>query len=230
MTNPDKTAYYDQLGDQFEAFMSDYDVDRRHVLIFEQLLGDETLEHRHVLEIGSGTGRFSRTIVDQGGELTALDIGPGLVTALTQKLTCRGVAGDALSLPFADAAFDVVISSECIEHTLDPILALREMCRVCRPGGVVCVTTPNRLWYPVLFVSQKLKIRKYSGIENWISPQQAASTFRDIGMRNVELSGCHLWPFQFRFTRPLLSRIDEYGSKLYPMMINFGVRGRKQSE
>ena len=76
-------------------------------------------------------------------------------------------------------------------------------------------------------LSQKLGVRKYAGIENWMLPGRAAAIMTSNGMTDVTLSGCHLWPFQARFTRPVLKRVDSAGKWLYPLMINFGVAGRK---
>jgi ubiquinone/menaquinone biosynthesis C-methylase UbiE len=229
MTQKDKTQYYDELGDRFEEYMSDYDVERRHWLVFRTLLGGEDLRASRVLEIGSGTGRFSKTAQQLGGRLTVLDIGEKLVAAVADELGCEGVNGDALSLPLRADSFDLIISSECIEHTLDPEQAIREMCRVCRPGGLVCITAPNRFWYPVLVLSQKLGLRDYSGIENWMFPGRAGAIMRQAGMGQIRLAGCHLWPFQLKFSRPLLRKLDALGKSLYPVMINFGIVGRKRT-
>jgi SAM-dependent methyltransferase len=51
-------------------------------------------------------------------------------------------------LPFADHAFDVVLSNEVIEHVADDALSAREMVRVLRTGGRIVLFCPNR-WYPV---------------------------------------------------------------------------------
>jgi ubiquinone/menaquinone biosynthesis C-methylase UbiE len=227
VTDENRVGYYDDLGDKFEAYMSDYDVERRRHLIFDTLIVPDILDGRSVLEVGSGTGRFSESVLQLGGNLTALDIGPGLVDDVVAKFHCAGVAGDACELPFRDESFEVVISSECIEHTLYPEQAIREMCRVCRPGGFVCLTTPNKLWYPVLVLSQKLRMRRFSGIEKWIFPHRAAAIMREEGMLDTRLAGCHLWPFQLKLTRPLLRKLDESGKWLYPLMINFGILSRK---
>jgi len=223
------TKYYDELGERFEEYMSDYDVERRLSLIFETLLPPDRIEGRRVLEIGSGTGRFSRIISTLGGDLTILDIGENLVERVRRELGCLAVVGDALDLPFHRGGYDIIISSECIEHTVQPERAIREMCRVCAPGGMVCITAPNRLWYPALRLGQKLGLRKYSGIENWIFPGKAATIMREEKMTGIRIAGCHLWPFQLRFTHPLLRKMDHWGKRLYPFMINFGIVGEKAS-
>lgn len=225
----DKTpvTYFEELGEKFDTYMSDYDVEQRKRLVFSSLLKNQELKGAKILEVGCGTGKFSEEIVKLGGDLTVLDIGPILVDQVKHKLSCSGVVGDACKLPFAARTFDLVISSECIEHTLNPERAVREMCRVCRSGGLVVITSPNKLWCPALVVAKKLRLRKFSGIENWIYPRIARRIMLEEGMTNIVLSGCHLWPFQLKFTHLLLRRFDTFGMWLYPIMINFGIRGYK---
>lgn len=219
--------YFEELGENFEAFMSDYDVERRLSLIFDELLADCTLEGARVLEVGCGTGRFTMELVRRGADLVALDIGLGLVEKSSRSSSCSGTAASACCLPFADESFDVIVSSECIEHTPSPEEAIAEMARVCRPGGRVCLTTPNRLWYPVLWLSQVLRVRKFAGPERWIWPGTAVELLRERGFDEIKVSGCHLWPFQLGFSRPVLRRIDALGAYLYPLMINFGAVARR---
>jgi ubiquinone/menaquinone biosynthesis C-methylase UbiE len=221
--------YFDNIGELFDVYMNEYDVERRQHLVFSILLKSVEIKEKQVLEVGSGTGRFSQRIVELGGRLTLVDIGKNLVEAVGSRLGCRGIVADACDLPFEDNCFDLVISSECIEHTLDPSKAIREMCRVCKPGGTVCLTTPNKLWYPVLWLSQVLKIRKFAGMENWIFPGTALSEMVCGGMDRFMIRGCHLWPFRLRFTQPVLRRLDLYSRRLYPFMINFGIAGQKRS-
>jgi len=222
------SGYFEALGDKFDEYISDYDVARRSALIFDDLLRDVALGGLKVLEVGCGTGRFSRQIAQQKAQLTVLDISGNLANAVSAKLGCEAAAGDACNLPFDDEAFDMVISSECIEHTADPLGAVAEMSRVCRVGGIVCLTTPNKLWYPILWLSEKLKVRKFAGPENWVFPWQVKKIMQRDGMSDIVVSGCHLWPFQLKFTRRILRRLDSYGRVLYPIMINFGIAGRKQ--
>jgi hypothetical protein len=59
-------------------------------------------------------------------------------------------------------------------------------------------------------------------------PYQAAAVMQEEGIKDIILRGCHLQPFQLKFTRPLLHRIDAFGKWLYPLMINFGIMDRKE--
>ena len=54
--------------------------------------------------------------------------------------------GDATRLPFADGSFDVVITSEVLEHIQDDVAAIAEMVRVLAPGGTFAATVPS--WFP----------------------------------------------------------------------------------
>ena len=54
--------------------------------------------------------------------------------------------GDATRLPFADGSFDVVITSEVLEHIQDDVAAIAEMARVLAPGGTFAATVPS--WFP----------------------------------------------------------------------------------
>jgi len=59
----------------------------------------------------------------------------------------RRVAGDVVNLPFAEGAFTVISANMVIEHLTDPAAALKEICRILRPGGHFLFHTPNRRYY-----------------------------------------------------------------------------------
>jgi SAM-dependent methyltransferase len=61
------------------------------------------------------------------------------------------VVGDAHSLALPDNSFDVVHAHQVLQHVADPVQVLREMRRVCKPGGVVAVRDSDYrgfTWYP----------------------------------------------------------------------------------
>ena len=63
------------------------------------------------------------------------------------------VVGDVHALDFPDDTFDVVHAHQVLQHVADPVAALREMRRVCRPGGVVAVRDSDYAaftWFPRL--------------------------------------------------------------------------------
>jgi len=221
--------YFENLGDDFDRFMSDYDVERRIRLIFDRLLNAVPLpDNPAVLEIGCGTGKISQKLRQLTGALTVNDISPKLTADVAQRLQCSGLAGDCARLPAEDERFDLIVSSECIEHTPHPYAALAEMRRVLKKEGWLIITTPNKLWYPVLWVSERLKIRKFSGMETWTWPITTKKWLKNEGFENIHVSGCHLFPWQIPLAKQVLPFFDRYGDTLFPVMINYGIRAQKK--
>jgi len=95
-----------------------------------------------VLDVAAGTGTSSRAFAASGARCVACDFSLGMLHAGASKPAdlVRFVAGDALALPFASAAFDVVTISFGLRNVADPDSALAEMLRVTKPGGrlVIC--------------------------------------------------------------------------------------------
>ena len=112
-----------------------------------------------VLDVGTGFGRHVFECARRGGHVVAVDVAEDEVVQTRATLDgmvdagdiepaqFRGVLrGDATRLPFADASFDVVITSEVLEHIQDDVAAIGEMVRVLRPGGRFAATVPA--WLP----------------------------------------------------------------------------------
>jgi len=93
-----------------------------------------------VLDLAAGTGASSLPFADAGARVVACDFSIGMLTVghrTHPQLTF--VAGDALKLPFADAAFDAVTISFGLRNVADVSAALTELSRVTRPGGRLVV-------------------------------------------------------------------------------------------
>jgi demethylmenaquinone methyltransferase/2-methoxy-6-polyprenyl-1,4-benzoquinol methylase len=95
-----------------------------------------------VLDLAAGTGTSSRTFTRTGARCVGCDFSLGMLRAGAGQAppAVRLVGGDALALPFADAAFDAVTISFGLRNVADPDAALAELLRVTRPGGrlVIC--------------------------------------------------------------------------------------------
>lgn len=93
---------------------------------------------RALLDVPSGGGPVVAGARAAGYDVTEVDLFP--------RPGMRGVCADACApLPFADGAFDVVLSMEGIEHFEHQAGFVRECARVLRPGGWLLLTTPNVL-------------------------------------------------------------------------------------
>jgi ubiquinone/menaquinone biosynthesis C-methylase UbiE len=108
-----------------------------------------------LLDVGCGPGTITADLARRvaPGEVVGLDRDPGvLAEAAAAAPGVRFVAGDVYALPFPDGAFDVVHAHQVLQHLTDPVSALREMGRVCRPDGIVAVRDVDMstmTWFPV---------------------------------------------------------------------------------
>ncbi|HVP10000.1 MAG TPA: methyltransferase domain-containing protein [Phycisphaerae bacterium] len=220
--------FYDEIAEQFDQIMNTYDLERRVDTIFDVLLGDQDLTGRTLLDAGCGTGWFSLEACRRGAKVTALDIGPRLLDQVRRKCDATTVCGDVLDLDFEDGAFDVVISSECIEHTRNPRRAVHELVRVCRPGGLIAITTPNHFWYWLCAIANKLHLRPYEGIENWPRWTEFRQWVEESGGRTLETRGIHLFPFQLSVFHPLLKFLDRFGRFHGRFCVNQAILAMKQ--
>jgi demethylmenaquinone methyltransferase/2-methoxy-6-polyprenyl-1,4-benzoquinol methylase len=94
-----------------------------------------------VLDLGAGTGVSTVELARSGAFAVGADLSLGMLAAGRRRRPDTPLlAGDALALPFPDAAFDAVTISFALRNVVDPDAALREMARVTKPGGrlVVC--------------------------------------------------------------------------------------------
>ncbi len=107
-----------------------------------------------VLEVGSGLGILAGEVAARvsQGEVIGIEYSPDqLAAAHVSQPNLRLQQGDAHRLPFDRARFDVVYCRYLLEHVADPVQVLREMRRVLRPGGRVCMQENNVLaneFYP----------------------------------------------------------------------------------
>jgi ubiquinone/menaquinone biosynthesis C-methylase UbiE len=98
-----------------------------------------------VLDVACGGGIIVCAFAPEVRHATGIDMTPAMLDRARQLAAEKGLAnvswdqGDVGSLPYADGAFDIVVTRFSMHHFLDPIGVLREMVRVCAPGGRVVV-------------------------------------------------------------------------------------------
>lgn len=89
----------------------------------------QRLQHRRVLEIGSGTGLLQDLVEDY--------VGIDIATSSGRFLRKPFIVGSAAQLPFSDNSFDAAFSVWVLEHVEQPEYMLDELRRVIRPGGTL---------------------------------------------------------------------------------------------
>jgi SAM-dependent methyltransferase len=90
-----------------------------------------------VVDLGAGTGKFTRTLLALAAEVVAVEPDPGMRAQLTRSVP--GVAvldGTGEAIPLEDASADAVTVAQAW-HWMDPAIASAEIARVLRPGGVL---------------------------------------------------------------------------------------------
>jgi 2-polyprenyl-3-methyl-5-hydroxy-6-metoxy-1,4-benzoquinol methylase len=161
-------------------------------IYFEEI--EQTLQPQmRWLDIGCGR-QLVPWWLKNGGELEAqlsaragylVGVDPDFA-ALRDNRSCRArVQTDTITLPFAEASFDLVTSNMVFEHVTQPSAVLAEIRRVLRPGGKFMALTPN--WLDIVTVTARL-------VPNSLHPAIVS---------RVELrEGQDVYPTYFRFNRP----------------------------
>ena len=110
-----------------------------------------------LLDVGAGPGTITVDLASRVGQVVGLDPAPAAVAAAQELVTSRGATnvrialGDVYALDAPDDTYDVVHAHQVLQHLADPVAALREMRRVCRPGGIVAVRDADyatMTWFP----------------------------------------------------------------------------------
>lgn len=114
-----------------------------------------------VLDIGCGPGSTTADLAERvaPGPVLAVDLFDRVLDMARAEVRRRNLSNvsfstaDVHKLDLPDDAFDVVHAHQVLQHVTDPVAALREMRRVCRPGGVVAardVDYAGFIWFPQL--------------------------------------------------------------------------------
>ena len=119
---------------------------RRHEVVYERLA--DRCVGRDVLEAGAGEGYGADLIAGVARRVIGLDYDE---TAVAHVKACYPRVdmrhANLVDLPLPDAAVDVVVNFQVIEHLWDQARFVAECARVLRPGGVLLMSTPNRITF-----------------------------------------------------------------------------------
>lgn len=116
------------------SYKSDYRLERQTIL--DAVTSFAPLAKGRLLDIGCGHKPYAPLFLPYVREYVGLDL------VESPAGNDADVIGSVSALPFDDASFDTVISTQVIEHVPDPHVMLREIARVLGPGGVVLITAP----------------------------------------------------------------------------------------
>jgi SAM-dependent methyltransferase len=98
-----------------------------------------------VLDVACGGGLVARAFAPHVRHATGIDVTPAMLDQARRAAAEAGLGntgwdqGDVTTLPYADGAFDIVATRFSFHHFLEPLAVLKEMVRVCKPGGRIVV-------------------------------------------------------------------------------------------
>jgi ubiquinone/menaquinone biosynthesis C-methylase UbiE len=98
-----------------------------------------------LLEVGCGTGHFTRWFCEQGLWTAGLDVSPAMLAEAVRLDSPPCVLGDGLTLPFATGAFDLSVLITTLEFVANPVQVLVEAMRISRYGLILGVLNRQSL-------------------------------------------------------------------------------------
>jgi SAM-dependent methyltransferase len=167
-----------------------------------------------VLELGCGTGYFTRELACSGADIIAIDVSPELLEIARANCSAPNVRyaiQNACALRYSDAMFDSAVGSSILHH-LEIEEALREVYRVLKPGATIYFTEPNMLNPQIALQKNVPWIKRKLGD----SPDETAF-FRWPLRRLLEQTGyrdVRVDPFDFVHPKtpvPLIDRLNALG-------------------
>jgi demethylmenaquinone methyltransferase/2-methoxy-6-polyprenyl-1,4-benzoquinol methylase len=137
-----------------------------------------------ILDLAAGTAVSTVEYARSGAWCVAADFSLGMLHGGAGRDVPK-VAADAFHLPFANDAFDAVTVSFGLRNMDDTVAALREMCRVVRPGGrlVICeVSQPS--WAPIRWLHHNVVLRLLPRVTRPFSSNKEAYAYLAESMRD----------------------------------------------
>ena len=150
-----------------------------------------------VLDCGCGTGQYMEALLQLGANAYGVEYDGAKVAAFQNghpRFARRVQTGDIESMEFPDASFDLVLLNEVLEHVPNENQALQEIYRVLKPGGMLIIFAPNRMYpfetHSVVVKYGNLRLPIYFPFIPYIPLWVGQRIFRYIA-RNY-------WPYQLR--------------------------------
>lgn len=193
------------------------------------LAANTTLSGGRLLDIGCGDGTYTFRLADDFEQVDAIDIQKERLDLFYEalktdpradKITVQDMSITAMDFP--DNTFDLVVAFEVVEHVDDLDKALREVCRVLKPGGRFGLTTPNRM-FPFETHGLLIRGKRYPPARGpflpWILPLHRrladARSFTSRGLTG-QLRDAGLRPVGVEYVMPPFDR-SSLGKKIRPL-------------
>jgi len=144
MDSPHREIILEQFTRQASPFANAPAIRNRDALNRIVTMAGATLDDT-VLDVACGPGLLACAFAKVSRHVTGIDVTPAMLDQARVEQKLAGVENvtwrlaDVPPLPFADRSFSIVSARFALHHLLDPLAVLREMRRVCRPGGRIAI-------------------------------------------------------------------------------------------
>lgn len=172
------------------------------------------------LDAGTGTGEDAQEmakLVAPGGSVVGLDFSQIMIDeaqrrAQDARLPLHFVQGDIQRLPFADASFDRCYADRIFVHLPDPQLALAELVRVTRPGGLILVVDGDHetqvLDSPYPEVTHRFFRFRNAGMRQPDIGHRLYALFKNAGLLDVQVEPLARLTTDYEMIRPVAHHIE----------------------
>ncbi|OBG57658.1 MULTISPECIES: bifunctional 2-polyprenyl-6-hydroxyphenol methylase/3-demethylubiquinol 3-O-methyltransferase UbiG [unclassified Mycobacterium] len=170
-----------------ERTIPDLDVEnywfRRHQVVYQRLAG--RCAGREVLEAGCGEGYGADLIAGVARRVVAVDYDEAAVAHVRARYPrVEVMRANLAELPLPDASVDIVVNFQVIEHLWDQAQFVAECARVLRRGGLLMMSTPNRITFSP---GRDTPINPFHTRE--LNADELTALLVDGGFREVSVSG-----------------------------------------
>lgn len=182
-----------------------------------ELLGD--CKGKRILEIGSGTGRFTKDLVSHGASVVCVDLSRTMHEQSRSSINNSSVeyfVMSGLDLAFEDASFDCCLTVNMMSHIKNSHKLFLEVCRVLKKDGSFVANFPNlsSLYFPIggfvnLF-ERSIQVPVYS---RWYSVSEVMCSLKSSGLEPVKACGRMIFPKKY-CPAPLFVCLKAINSKI----------------
>ena len=180
--------FWDKVASVYDLFEDIYN--RKVYRGTGKTVASEIKPTDEVLECACGTGAISVYIAPVCRHLIATDFSEGMLRQAEKKVRTFGNVeihqSDMTHLDYPDSRFDAVVAGNVIHLLDDPIAAVKEMLRVCKPDGKVIIPTYINIYNGKPSKLVKLFEKAGAHFKRQFDMESYKQFFRDAGYKDVE--------------------------------------------